>query len=137
MRFFALLFAVLALAACSGSTSASSAADFVGTWSCALDDAGHTLSFAVTASGNELTETFSAPVMGIMGTGGSLMCTEHFTVSDSTATLISNLTSCTVPQGTHLEGTPAFVTQTVRGNVLTYTGADEGGPPSTFTCTRQ
>jgi hypothetical protein len=134
MRFCALFFAVLALAACSGATSASSAADFVGTWSCALDDAGHSLSFAVTASGNELTETFSAP---LMGTGGSLMCTEHFTVSDSTATLISNLTGCTVPQGAHLEGTPAFVTQTVRGNVLTYTGADEGGPPSTFTCTRQ
>jgi len=49
------------------------------------------------------------------------MCTEHFTVSGSTATLIPSLTSCTVPQGTDLEGGPVFVTQTVNGNVLTYT----------------
>ncbi len=42
-----------------------------------------------------------------------------------------------VPQGVDFEGGPAFVTQTVSGNVLTYTGADEGGPPSTITCTRQ
>ncbi len=132
MRFCALFFTVLALAACGGSTTAASPVDFVGTWSCPLDDAGDGLSFMVTASGNELTETMSIPTMG-----GTFTCTEKFTVSGSTATLIPSLTSCMVPQGVDLEGTPAFVTQTLSGNVLTYTGADEGGPPSTITCTRQ
>jgi len=133
MRFCALVFAVLALGACSGSTAASSPADFVGTWACPLDDAGDSLTFTVTASGNELTETIPIPTMGM----GTFTCTEKFTVSGSTATLIPSLTSCMVPQGTDLEGTPAYVSQTVSGNVLTYTGADEGGPPSTITCTRQ
>jgi hypothetical protein len=133
MRFCAPFLAILALAACSGSTAASSAADFVGTWSCALDDAGDSVSFTVTASGNELTETMKIPTMGM----GTFTCTDKFTVSASTATLVPSLTSCTVPQGVDLEGTPAFGTQTVSGNVLTYTGADEGGPSSTFTCTKQ
>jgi hypothetical protein len=134
MWFCALFFAVLALAACSGSTTSSSAADFVGTWSCALDDAGDSVSFTVTASGNELTETMQIPTIAV---GGTFTCTEKFTVSGSTATLIPSLTSCTMPQGVDLEGTAAFSTQTVSGNVLTYTGADEGGPRSTFPCTRQ
>src|ERR1700733_9678084 len=99
MRFCTLFFAVLALAACGGSTTASSPADFVGTWLCA-DDAGDSASFTAAASGSGLTETFSAP---LMGTGGSLMCTEHFTVSGSTATLVPSLTSCMVPQGVDFE----------------------------------
>ena len=89
--------------------------------------------FTVSASGNELTELYSTPLMG----SGNLTCTEKFTVSGSTATLIPSLTSCSVPQGVDLEGTPAYVSQTVSGNVLTYTGADEAGPPWTVTCTRQ
>ncbi len=80
------------------------------------------------------TETFASP---LPGTGRSLMCTEQFNVSGSTATLIASLTSCTVPQGVDLEGVPAYVSQTVSGNTLTYTGHDEDGPIQTVTCTRQ
>jgi hypothetical protein len=110
------------------------AADFAGTWSCPTDDAGHTVSFTVTADASGLTETFSTP---LMGAGGSLMCTEHFTVSGSTALLIPSLTSCTLPPGVNLEGVPSYGSQTVNGNALTYTGEDEGGPLQTIICTRQ
>ncbi len=119
------------LVACSSSLTASSPADFVGTWVCG-SDAGESLTFTVTASGNELTESFSVPTMG-----GTFACIEKFTVSGSTATLIASLTTCMVPQGTDLEGTPTYISQTVSGNVLTYTGEDEGGPLQTVTCTRQ
>jgi hypothetical protein len=109
-------------------------ADFVGTWSCPVDDAGDALSFTVIANGADLTETFSVP---LMGGGGNLTCAEQFTVSGSTATLIPSLTSCMVPQGVDLEGVPAYGSQTVSGNTLTYAEEDEGGPLQTVSCTRQ
>jgi hypothetical protein len=113
--------------------SPNGAAAFVGRWLCA-DDAGGSASFTVVANGNELTETFSD---AIPGTGSSLSCTEQFTVSGSTATLIPDLTTCILPQGVDLEGVPTYVSQTISGDVLTYTGEDEGGPLQTVTCTRQ
>ena len=121
------------LASCGGTSSSSDGANFAGTWLCPVDDAGDALTFVISASGSGLMETFSIPE----GTGGSITCNEKFTVSGRIATLDANQTMCTLPPGTNLEATPFFATQTVAGNVLTYTGADEGGPPSTVTCTRQ
>jgi hypothetical protein len=140
MRIGALLFTTILTAGCSSPAPAASslAADFVGTWSCP-DDAGGSLGFTVTASGNELSESYSVLPMGVT-------CTEKFTVSGSTATLVPNLTSCTAPQGDDVEG-PTSASQTVSGNILTYraqdeggavvTVLDEGGPSETITCTRQ
>ena len=87
----------------------------------------------ITASGNELKEAFSANIP----LAGALTCTEVFSVSGSTATLIASQTTCTGPAAKDVTGWASSETETVSGNTMTLTGAYEGGPPSTATCTRQ
>jgi hypothetical protein len=119
-----------------GSAESEGEADaaFDGVWLCPIDDAGDALTFAVETTNSGLTETLYLP-HGPASFG--VTCTEQFTVSGSTATLIPAQTQCMLPPGTQLEGVPAFESQTVNGNTLTLTGDDEGAPLQTLTCTRQ
>jgi hypothetical protein len=120
---------LLVLAGCSGTSNPPpSTGEFAGTWSCGP---GLPL-IAITASGTGLTEVISAGTQA-----GSLSCTEMFSVSGSTATLIAGQTTCTGSAAMNVTGFPASETQTVSGDTINLTGADEGGPPSTVTCTRQ
>ena len=132
----ALLPTALLCVACGGNASHDppSSSEFVGTWSCPTNGGrGPAQLITVTASGSELKEAFSFNVP----LAGAINCTALFSVSGSTATLIASQFTCTGPAAKDLTGTPSSETETVSGNTMTLTGAYEGGPPSTATCTRQ
>jgi hypothetical protein len=121
---------VLVFAGCGGSTSYDppSSSKFVGTWLCGPG----VPPLTIRAAGNGLTESFTTTTPA-----GALTCTEVFSVSGSTATLIPSQTTCAGPAATNVTGTPSSETETVNGNTMILTGADLGSAPMTVTCTRQ